>query len=315
MPLDHYLPATYIARFSNDLSGPRRNRRVWAVDKRSGRAFQTSAGNLCAENDFYTISHNQPRIVDDIFSVYEGSLSESIDNLITRTIDALAWAQTLVPFASGLLVRGRDFDQRFARRLFIAFGAAISSVLRGGTDNTNLARLMEMQRLQASVLGAKWTVVAAAGGLQQITNDLAFNAHLESSSGSKGIAIPIGLHHIVTIIPTTSRHVVAIGRGGKWYPKIEYATMTEAQQDGFNHCLATSAQRFLIGPDEAAVARYANRQNAPPQVPEPSMLGFMSGAMARQYEHTYARLLTALDTPPSIDGEEIYVDFEGNISP
>ena len=87
MPLDHFLPATYIAGFSADTNPVRRQRRVWVADKQAGKIFETAASNVCAINDFYTLESSQfdaPRIVDAQFSGYEGPLANAINHLVAQ---------------------------------------------------------------------------------------------------------------------------------------------------------------------------------------------------------------------------------------
>ena len=91
MPLDHFLPATYIAGFSAETNPVRRQRRVWVADKQARKIFETAASNVCAINDFYTLESSQfdaPRIVDAQFSYYEGPLANAINHLISGVVDA-----------------------------------------------------------------------------------------------------------------------------------------------------------------------------------------------------------------------------------
>lgn len=64
MPRHHYLPATFLASFSTDTStDPRRDRRIWAGDKRQHKTFQSPASRLGAEKNLYTLvatEHDPP---------------------------------------------------------------------------------------------------------------------------------------------------------------------------------------------------------------------------------------------------------------
>lgn len=313
MPFDHYLPATYLARSSLDTTGPRRNRRVWVVDKRSASLFRTPVASICGDADLYTVDHENPRIIDGMWSGYEGRLHDALNNLIAGTIDARTWANTLVQFVAALLVRGRDFDQRLQQRLVPGFGPAIIPLLGERPDNTNWARLMEWQRLRASVIGARWSVLQTTGHFMQITNDLGSNGHMEFATRTLGIAIPIGVQHILTVRPTTRPHVVAIAKDGVWWPRIEYHKIDDAQQQGALRAFAASAQRFIVGPDEETMRRFVVQEDVPPPVPEPVSLGFMGGKMARRYEHTWLRVLGEISKPPNSDGDVLYVDYGRNM--
>jgi hypothetical protein len=56
MTLHHYLPATFLASFSADASSdPRRERPVWAGNKRQYKTFRAPAARLGAENNLYTL--------------------------------------------------------------------------------------------------------------------------------------------------------------------------------------------------------------------------------------------------------------------
>ena len=73
MPLHHYLPATYLASFSNDtLTLPRRHRKISIGDKNDGRIFSTSVANVAAINNLYTLSAtgNDPELIERIWAKY-----------------------------------------------------------------------------------------------------------------------------------------------------------------------------------------------------------------------------------------------------
>jgi hypothetical protein len=196
MPLDHFLPATYIAGFSADTNPVRRQRRVWVADKQAGKIFETAASNVCAINDFYTLKSSQfdaPRVVDAAFSYYEGPLSNAINLLISGVVDAHTWLTVLVRFVAGLLVRGPDFNRRFLRRFSDSFRAELAKLdpVFYGLDNTNFARIFEHQRLLAPICGAAWTVLETLGGVEQITNDLGFIGFEHVQTKYHGIAVPL----------------------------------------------------------------------------------------------------------------------------
>jgi hypothetical protein len=53
MARDHYIPATYLAIFSDEVSLPRRNRTLCVINKRTGAMFRSNAGAICSPIDFY----------------------------------------------------------------------------------------------------------------------------------------------------------------------------------------------------------------------------------------------------------------------
>ena len=308
MPFDHYVPATYLARFSVDSTEPRRKRRVWAIDKSDGRVFRSPVENICGQNNLYSVDRSNPRIIDEMWG-YEGQLNDALDELVAGTISARMWLGVLVNFVAALLARGKEFHDRFQRRFVHGFGPGILPLL--GPDNTNFARLMEIQRLRASVLGAYWTVLLVPD-VRIITNDLTFNAHEHSPSGKLGIAIPIDGSHVITLIPTTEKHVVAVSKDGAWWPQISRGTLSKSFASNFNAVMAASAQRFVIGETEIQMRSLLPLKNDAPPVPEPGSLGFMTGKMARQFEYTFFHTLAELSKPAPEDGSYIFVNYRGN---
>jgi hypothetical protein len=107
MSLQHYLPASYLGRFSHDSSEPKRDRTLWVVEKRAPKIINMSAARVCAANDLYDVGiPENPNVIDDMWSSYEPELGAALDLLISRQLDAKVWATTLVQFVSALLVRG-----------------------------------------------------------------------------------------------------------------------------------------------------------------------------------------------------------------
>lgn len=317
MPLDHFLPATYIAGFSTDTNPVRRQRRVWVADKQAGKIFETAASNVCAINDFYTLETSQfdaPRVVDAQFSYYEGPLANAIDHLISGVIDAHTWLTVLVRFVAGLLVRGPDFNRRFLRRFSDSFRAELAKLdpVFHGRDNTNLARIHEHQRLLAPICGAAWTVLETSGGVEQITNDLGFIGFEHVQTKYRGIAVPLDRHHILTLRPRLQA-ILAIARAGTWVPEIRFGKLSDEQHVAFTTTVGAAAQRFVFGPTDRAVTPHIIKQEMPPLVPDPADLGFLAGRRASVHEMLFFELLQKIGTPPHRPDPKIYIDFSEKI--
>jgi hypothetical protein len=313
MPLDHYLSATYLASFSFDSNPVRRERRLWAADRCTGRLFQTPASKLCAARDFYTARGNlgwDSRSVDRALAGHERRLSNAIDGLIDGTIDANVWL-TLVLFVASLMVRSSDFERRFVarpgiREVYRRFPHAYG---RDGRDNTNFARVLEQQRLFPSVISARWVLLETSGNVVLITNDIGYTPFFDQERNETGIAIPVGPMHILMIAPTMKR-VIVQAKEGRWRPCIERGTLLDSDSRLFSDCIADAAQRFVIGPSEESVRRYAVAQKVRPLMPEPAMLGFFSGPLARDHEMIFLHLCSALAKPPDGSVAGLSVDFE-----
>jgi uncharacterized protein DUF4238 len=116
MAFDHFLPATYLAIFSDDGNPVRRERGLYVLDKRRGGLFPSKAARICGENDLYQIKDGagwSVSAVDQAMSTYEPVLHIALEELIAGNLDAPTWAATVAAFVVGLMVRGPDFKRRF----------------------------------------------------------------------------------------------------------------------------------------------------------------------------------------------------------
>jgi hypothetical protein len=169
MARDHYVPASVLGRFSAEPVSRVRDRRL--VVGRSGKVFSAKAESIGFVNKLYDVSSTglwlasgaeDPGSVDRMISGYESQLPDVLDllDLLDRTarVPLRAWLRVLVPFIAAMFVRGRDFGARFEGRPVVRAAGA------SGRDNTNRARLLELQRLLAPVTCARWVVLHQAGG-------------------------------------------------------------------------------------------------------------------------------------------------------
>jgi hypothetical protein len=110
----HYLPASYIGRFSFEKTGRLRRRPVWVRRKDVDRAFVQSAENVAFQNDLYRLPNATSWLGSHIDAwSYEGDLPLGLNDLIRQgqPISARRWLTCLVPFVSGLFVRGPEANQ------------------------------------------------------------------------------------------------------------------------------------------------------------------------------------------------------------
>ena len=94
--------------------------------------------------------------MDSVWGGYESRFAVALDGLISGSLDAAIWLRVLVPFVAGVLVRGPDFNHRFTRR-------TQGFQFTPDKDNINSVRLLELQRLLAPVLAARWQVFKTNG--------------------------------------------------------------------------------------------------------------------------------------------------------
>lgn len=264
--LHHYLPAGFIGRFSADTTGPLRERPVFVLEPDKDNAAATKAESIGYEKDLYTlygaVNNQTPNAVDDVWALYEQRLGPALDELAKpgqKTISANTWLRVLVPFVTGLFVRGAEFGKRYEARptvksLYGADSAFATPEWR--SDNTNNSRLIEFQRLLAPVMAARWVVMHTKGSHPVITNELGFTIFQPPDGSDPGIAIPIGPNTILGIIRTWPTHgrLVMQDRGtGQWRAFIDHRTLTENDQINFNEAMANISRGFIAGPDAVSL--------------------------------------------------------------
>jgi len=297
MTFQHYIPATFLANFSSDTFEERRKRTVTVGDKRDGSIFTAPVSKIIRINNFY------PEMVDGTFEYYETRLNTAISQLINRTITCELWADTLIHFVTGLLVRGPDFNERFEDRFEIG---KLEEVI--DPENTNFARLLESQRLRSSIIGAKWTVLQVAEEIKLITNDLGYTPYQNPILKELGMAIPLNPNYVLLIAPRR-RGKIAVSLGGVWVPIINYSTLSQELACTLNKSIDEIGQRFVIGNNNEDIGKYISIQSTPGAVPEPYELGFMAGGMAMAFEHMWEKLIAVISEPPENDGNYISFDF------
>lgn len=297
MTYQHYLPAAFLSNFSSEKNDERRKRKVSVGDKSKGTIFRAPVSTIFGIKDFY------PQIVDESFNFYEERLNIAIDKLINGTIACDLWANTLIDFVAGILVRGPDFNDRFESRFELA--ALIDKI---NPENTNYARVFEIQRLRASIIGAKWTVLQVGVENRLITNDLGYTPYQNPLLKELGMAIPINSNNVLLITPRM-RGKIAIAHGGNWVPIITYSSITPDLVNSLNKSIDNNAKRFIIGENDEEITKFLTIRITPFTSPEPFDLGFLTGKMAMVFEHMWLKFLGVISKPPNRDGDYIYFDF------
>lgn len=311
MPLHHYLPAAFIARFSADMRKiSARKKRVIVGDKKEQKCFQAPAERVGCINNLYTLAdeRSSPDVIDQTWAEYEKNLPAALDSLMNQTIDAETWLRVLVPFVACMLVRGPDFEGRFSSR----FPPYLHEKLTGlfDADHANRARLRELQLLLTGALAAKWLVLKAHGKEKIITNDLGYAPFIHPPSGERGLAIPLNQKTILAIIPRAENVPILYAKDNKWVPNIQFLDLSPGNHEGLNRTLTQTALRFTFGPDIPTVQRYVRGAPENPIAPEPDMLGFPDTVFLRSFEFTWHRLVSAIKRPPSdSNGWDFHLDW------
>ncbi len=303
MPLHHYLPASFLARFSTDSeTEPARDRFLIIGDKKNQRSFKARAHKVGCIRNLYTLTDysTDPEMIDQTWAEYERKLPAAIESLIQRNVDAEAWLRVLVPFVACMLVRGPNFSERFNLR-FTSMGSETLSELLSN-DNANRARLMELQRLLGFVATAKWIVISRQGKEKLITNDLGYSPFFNPIYGDIGMAIPLDRNTILAVIPLIEDHPILREEANNWVPIIHYSDMMELPQanyDQINNGIAKTADRFIFGSDEETIKEYLIGTTQSSVSLESIDFGFPGGKFARAHEFTWHRLVSAINKSPS----------------
>lgn len=296
----HFLPATFLAGFSSDATVPRRKRRLTQGDKLTGKCHTASVERLAVINNLYTLrewDQAGSNAIDDSWAPYEARLAPCIRSLIAGTLNAVDWAGVLVPFVAALFARGPDFDIRLDERAARFGAAALKS--KFSVDNTTFARAMEIQRLLAPILAAKWIVSRSPERHAFITSDLAF-AVFQDPDDQIGIAIPLDDQHVLQLIPRRYGEV-AIAGDERWYPMIEHRTLAAGNYRQQNQALAGTARRFIFGRSMKEVQSYLEEAKRDCPLIEPGEVGFVCGPLAAVHEFAWHRYVGAVAKHPKSD--------------
>jgi hypothetical protein len=301
MPLHHYLPASFLARFSQDpITKPARDRLLIIGDKKTKKWFKAPAGRVGCIRNLYTLFDytSDPEMIDRTWEEYENKLPPAIEKLMEGRVDAEIWIRVLVPFVACMLVRGPDFIDKFNQRFHPTDREAIEHILTN--DNANQARLIDLQRLLGFVAAAKWNVISSKEMF--ITNDLGYSPFYNPISSEIGMGIPLDSHNILAIVPLIEDHPILQEEDAKWVPIIHYSKMIdspEVNKDDLNKGIVVSANRFIFGPNEEIIKKYLAETDSTSLALDSTEFGFPGGKLARAHEFTWHRLVTAIRKPPS----------------
>lgn len=302
--LQHYLPATYLASFSAQVDLPSRERHIAVGEKGTGRTFWVRVSGAAAVNNLYSLlNHPDPLMIEKLWQDYEIELAGAFSALLDGSIEAGTWARVLVPFIASLFVRSPDFNDRFEARL-----AGLDVPLP--EDNTNLARLHELQRMLGPVTGAEWILYEAVGSGPILTNDVGFAPFMDAHTREKGVAIPMDSRHIIGLLPKRHWPVVS-ARAGSWFPNVQRRILKRGGHLQFNAAVVSAARRWVFGADECTLNRFLSAQPARTQLPDLIELGFLTAREQLAHEFTWHRLVSALGGSPDDHSAQLFqIDME-----
>jgi hypothetical protein len=239
-----------------------------------------------------------------VWTKYEQRLARALDELSAtrqgtttgpKTISAKTWLRVLVPFVTSLFVRGEEFSARYEERMARMGVAEFFSDPQHRSDNTNMARMIEFQRLLAPVMSARWVVMHTSSDHPVITNELGFTLS-SSRDGSQAIVIPVGQDAILALVPTwPGGRVIMRDRGtGQWRAMIDHVKLEADDQRNFNRAMANMAESFLAGPTSDSVEIHQQALDADSPL-NPEMIGSLwpRYRVLRDHQFEWYRAVTA----------------------
>lgn len=302
MSRQHYLPASYIGRFSLSQAGSRRRRPVF-VQRFGEQPYKASAEYVARARRHYD-NHAEAGGIDQSWG-YEADLPRALDSLADATIplDGRTWAQVLVPFISSLFIRGIDFEERFTSRIPGVTGPAsdgsAEAPIASWHDNALAGAMIEWQRLLPVSLTAEWIVLHGSGAPILSTNDVGHC--LTSPPGEPhrvAYAFPLDPARMLVLERRPARRILDWD-GGRWTAPIEHRAIPDAVLMGARTALQHGAVREVYGPTLESV------ESADPQFrPEVGPVGphfLLPGPRTRAmipYLEDYFRVLTLLERTP-----------------
>lgn len=298
MSKQHYLPASFVGRFSLGRERRLRDRSVWV--QRFGREpYRASASYVAHARSLYENETDDGSI--DQSWAYEPRLPGALDALAdpSRPLDGRVWAQVLVPFISSLFIRGVDFEKRYTARIPGITGPSTDGspdILPSWHDNALGSAMIEWQRLLAPTMAAQWIVLHGSGAPILPTNDVAHC--LTSPPGEPrrvAYSFPLDPCTMLVLEGRLARRVLDWD-GQQWTAPVEHRPMVDAELLTARRALQHGAVCEVYGPTLDSVQLHdADFQ---PEVgpvgphfllPSPRMRGLIP------YLEDYFRVLTTLE--------------------
>jgi hypothetical protein len=326
----HYLAAGYLAGFSPEPRTPRRESPIWVARRGVRRPYRQTCERVAYEKDLYTLkdpaflggNEENLALIDEAWDWVEQNIAVGVQGLITschEPLPASLWLSVLVPFAAQVFVRGADWIPRFAARFgWMEEHDAELHAHVSSADNANLARLMELQRLNPAMLAARWQVLHCPPGSDLIVNDLG-RVGMVHDRGMQGYTVPLSKRAAVVLLRADQgcRVIWDHDRSDWFVDGIEHYDLTVADVDGLNAALRDSALVESYGPAPELVGGHgdeAPRDPAGDPFLEPVLI-VPSPGWLRARETDWAKLITMISKEPKTTEDEGPWTVYGDLMP
>lgn len=257
MAKDHFLPATYIARFAEEnASKQRRERQITVHRKGRDDSYQTSVENIGYKKNLYNVNPSfdptqGKSAVDNTWNTYEPRLNKAITHLVSNTATIDEWINVLFPFVSATFARDRGYKDRVAKRFAITqppvddngLGNCIREQIMDPT-NINLNRILEMSQYAARLLSYQWVIYRTEGKF--ILPDIGYSFEkTHENPDIVGIFLPLDTQHLLVLRPEIP-HVIANKTANGFAPSIQYVD-EPVEADEIDSSFVKTAQNFVAG--------------------------------------------------------------------
>ena len=248
----HFLPASWIARFSEEDKQPLRDRQVWVYRVNNSKAWRTAASRIAFQNKMYNIDAGirppgQENAVDKTWC-YEGELDSALDRLINQETTLEDFLNILVPFVGSIFAR-----TPIRREILMAEMKKhrdenpLFKEIKLSKSNININRLRDAEIHSSRSLFYQWIVVEMDS--DTVLPDIGTGFGLNYGSRNVEVfirLIPIGLRHILCLVPFERLQILSLDKNGNFQPIVEYQKERDLQED-LTMLLLDGVQDFVIG--------------------------------------------------------------------
>lgn len=307
MSKQHYISATLIGNFSMQEEGLSRKRPIWVKRRNSVKPYNTIPEQVAYRNDMYTfrqLPYEDPNFVDNMWFKVESKLPSAIDALVNtknnkNLLEVLHWT-IIVRFIGQLFVRGFEFEKRFEKRLSLLLG--VNKLPIDMKDNTNLARLMELQRLLAPIMYSEMAIFQNNSSIPIIQNDIGYTLFWHKDTGKVGYAIPLNKQNVLLINRgkcTKISQLPIINRDNVWwYVGIKHKNIYKEDVLALNNSIAANCINEIYGATDEVVNLEILKKEKENKIGLGPDLIIPSGGSKylRKHEYDYFKLLSGIST-------------------
>lgn len=266
MARDHFIPAAFLGRFSDDEERDSRRRRLSVMRSKAFRPHQSRAETIGFTNSLYDIgfdtsfSHHGEKFVDALWDEYEDRLPAALDMLVEGSCDLDHWINVLVPFIGSLLVRDRWYALRLAnahRRDNADVGPECLDDFAFDKTNMNMNRIIGRNRFIGRLLVSDWVVGESSNDL--CTSDLGYALLLDQVKNEGkvqdrvSVLVPVSKRTFLVIRPEPSVRLLE-WHGGRWGRRLNRFVPESFDATELNTLIARCAQDFIAGSEEAVTS-------------------------------------------------------------